>query len=262
MRKTNRTRLSVHPLEGREVPACVVALGGPDTLVVTGDGAADAVVLNDNGAGTITGFATGAGAFAFNGIKTIQVNTEGGSDRVVYNLTRNLLPNQQRVLTIGLGNTGNDSFTANLFNPRTGVGSDLMAGSSLVMGVFGGAGDDHLTINAQHDVDVAAGARLKMILFGQDGNDVIRGYYHGENDGAVAIRDFDGGAGRDIVRGLLQEDAGSTGVNAGIVHGGDGDDQLALFLLTQSPPIEGLLDGGPGVDTGLHSANVTVVNVP
>jgi hypothetical protein len=259
MRRSSANRLSVHRLEDREVPACVVALGGPDTLVVTGDGAADAVVLNDNGAGTITGWATGAGAFAFNGIKNIQVNTEGGNDRVVYNLVRNMLPNQQRVVTVGLGNTGNDSFTANLFNPATGVGSDLLAGSSLIIGVQAGAGDDHLTINAQHDVDVAAGARLKMILMGQDGNDVIRGYYHGENDGSVSIRDFDGGAGADIVRGLLQEDVGSTGVNAGIVHGGDGNDQLALFLLTQNPPIQGLLDTGPGVDTAVASPNVVII---
>jgi hypothetical protein len=258
----NRTRLNVMPLEGREVPACLVALGGPDTLVVTGDGANDTVVLNDNGAGTIFGTATGVGAFSFSGIKTIGVNTEGGNDRVVYNLIRNMLPNQQRILTVGLGNTGNDLFTANLFNPRTGVGSDLMVGSSLIIGVQAGAGDDRLAINAQHDVDVAAGARLKMILMGQDGNDIITGYYHGENDGAVSIRDFDGGAGDDIVRGYLKEDVGSTGANAGIVHGGDGADHLALFLLTQSPPIEGLLDGGAGTDSAVHTANVTVINVP
>ena len=258
MRTSNRTRLSVHPLEGREVPACVVALGGPDTLVVIGDGAADAVVLNDNGAGTITGFATGAGAFTFNGIKNIQVNTEGGNDRVVYNLIRNMLPNQQRVLTVGLGNTGNDSFTANLHNAY-GVGSDILAGSSLIIGVQAGAGDDRLAINAHHDVDVAAGARLKMVLMGQDGNDIITGYYRGENDGSTSIRDFDGGRGDDIVRGLLQEDVGSTGVNAGIVHGGDGNDQLALFLLTQNPPIQGLLDTGPGVDTAVASPNVVII---
>lgn len=262
MRKMNRTRLNVLPLEGREVPACVVALGGPDTLVVTGDGANDTVILNDNGAGTIYGSATGVGAFSVSGIKTIQVNTEGGNDRVVYNLVRNMLPNQQRVLTVGLGNTGNDVFTANLFNPRTGVGSDLMAGSALIMGVLGGAGDDRLTIYADHDVDVAAGAKLKMVLFGQDGDDIIRGYYHGENDGAVSIRDFDGGAGDDIIRGYLKEDVGSTGANAGIVHGGDGADQLALILITQNPPIEGLLDGGAGQDSALHTANVNVINVP
>jgi hypothetical protein len=71
-------------------------------------------------------------------------------------------------------------------------------------------------------VDVAAGARLKMVLMGRDGNDVVRGYYCGENDGSVSIRDFHGGPGADIVRGQLVEDAGSTGANAGIVHGGDG----------------------------------------
>jgi hypothetical protein len=261
MRTSNRTRLSVHPLEGREVPACIVTHPAPDTVVITGNAASDGVVINDNGAGGISGWATGAGAFAFAGIKNIQVATGDGSDRVVYNLTRNMLPAQERVLTVYEG-AGNDSFTANLFNPATGVGSDLLAGSSLIMGVQAGAGDDNLLVNAHHDVDVAAGARLKMILFGQDGNDLIRGYYHGENDGSVSIRDFDGGAGNDIVRGLLQEDVGSTGVNAGIVHGGDGNDQLALFLLTQNPPIEGLLDGGAGFDTGIATANVTKVNVP
>jgi hypothetical protein len=255
------TWLSVRPLEGREVPACVVALGGPDTLVVTGNAAADAVVLRDNGLGGISGFATGHGAFSFSGIKNIRVDTGAGSDRVGYTLLRPMQAGQERVVNAWLG-AGNDSFTANLFNPATGVGSDLRAGSSLIIGAYGGAGTDWLTVNADRDVDVAAGARLKMVLLGEDGNDVLRGYYRGENDGSVSIRDFDGGAGNDIVRGYLREDLGSTGVNAGLVHGGDGDDQLALFLVTQSPPLLGLLDGGFGTDTGIHTANVTKVNVP
>jgi hypothetical protein len=262
MRRSNTARLSVRPLEGRETPACIVGLGGPDTLVITGNGASDAVLIRDNGAGGITGSATGWGAFSFSGIKSIQVNTEGGDDRVVYNLFRNMLPGQERVVNVGLGNTGNDSFTANLFNPATGVGSDLMTGSSLIIGVQAGAGADRLAINAQRDVDVAAGARLKMVLMGQDGNDLITGYYCGENDGSVSIREFDGGRGDDIVRGYLKEDAGSTGVNAGIVHGGDGRDQLALFLLTQNVPIQGLLDGSTDFDTGIATPNVTVLNVP
>src|SRR5262245_37243364 len=260
--RTNKTRLGVERLDERGVPACIVTLGGPDTLGITGNAANDVVVINDNVAGGIQGFATGWGAFSFAGIKTIQVNTEGGDDRVVYNLIRNMLPSQERVVTVGLGNTGNDTFIGNLFNPRTGVGSDLMAGSSLIIGVQAGAGADRLAINAHHDVDVAVGARLKMVLMGQDGNDIITGYYRGENDGSVSIREFDGGAGNDIVRGFLKEDVGSTGVSAGQVHGGDGNDQLALFLVTQNPPILGFLDGGLGVDTGLHTANVTVVNVP
>lgn len=260
--RTNKTRLGVERLDERDVPASIVGLGGPDTLVITGNGANDTVVINDNGAGDIQGFATGWGAFSFVGIKNIQVNTEGGNDRVVYNLIRNMLPSQERVVSVGLGNTGNDSFTANLYNPRTGVGSDLMAGSSLIIGVQGGAGADKLAINSQRDVDVAVGARLKMVLMGQDGNDIITGYYRGENDGSVSIREFDGGAGNDIVRGYLNEDVGSTGVSAGQVHGGDGDDRLALFLLTQNPPLLGFLDGGAGVDTEVHTPNVFVVNVP
>jgi hypothetical protein len=126
-----------------------------------------------------------------------------------------MLPSQEQVVNVGLGTE--TTCPANLFNPRTGVGSDLMAGSSLIIGVQGGAGADRLAINAQRDVDVAAGARLKMVLMGQDGNDIITGYYRGENDGSVSIREFDGGAGNDIVRGYLKEDLGSTGFSAGQV---------------------------------------------
>jgi hypothetical protein len=261
MRPSNRPRLSVRPLEGREVPACVVALGGPDTLVVTGDGASDAVLITDNGTGTIAVQATGNPIKTFAGITNIVVGTGAGSDRVVYNLTRNLLAGQQRALTVDLG-TGNDSYTANLFNPQTGTGSDLLAGSSLIMGITGGDGHDRLRINADRDVDVGVGARLKMIQFGNGGNDTILGYYRGENDGAVAIREFDGGAGDDIIRGLIHEDAGSTGVSAGIEHGGDGNDQMALFLNTLNPPLAGEMDGGLGIDTAVASPNVTKVNFP
>ena len=256
----NQTRLSVSPLEGREVPACIVGLGGPDTLVISGDGASDAVILKDDGLGNISGFATGHGNFSFSGIKHISVGTGAGSDRVDYQLMRPLQVGQFRNVVAALGD-GNDTFTANLYNAN-GVGSDLLANSRLQLTCWGGTGDDQLGINAHHDVDVAAGAVLKMILFGDAGNDLITGYYRGENDGAVSIRDFDGGAGNDIVRGLIHEDAGSTGVSAGQVHGGDGNDQLALFLNTLSPPILGLLDGGAGTDTGVHSANVTMINVP
>jgi hypothetical protein len=264
MRHSNRVRLSVNPLEGREVPACVVALGGPDTLVITGDGASDAVVIKDNGAGTVWGTATGAGAFSFSGIKNIQVATGDGSDRVVYNLVRNMLPDQQRVVNVWLGD-GRDSFIANLHHTTPNgavVGSDLLHDSSLIFGIFGGAGSDYQRINANHDVDVGANARLKMVMYGEEGNDTLLGYYRGENDGSTSFREFDGGRGDDIIRGHLKEDFGSTGVSAGIVHGGDGNDKLALFLVTQNPPLQGLLDGGAGLDSEVHTPNVTVVNVP
>lgn len=262
MRSIHRTRLSVQPLESREVPACVVALGGPDTLVVTGDGASDSVLINDSGAaGLISVTATGNPTMTFGGIKNIRVGTGAGSDRVVYNLIRDLQSGQERVLTVDLG-SGNNSFTANLFNPHSGVGSDLEDKSSLIIAASGGEGIDHMVIHADRDVDVGVGARLKMILFGGAGNDVLRGYYHGENDGAVAIRDFDGGAGDDIIRGLIHEDVGSTGISAGTEHGGDGNDQMALWMSTQNPPLVAFMDGGLGVDTSVASPNVSLVNFP
>ncbi|HKB04326.1 MAG TPA: hypothetical protein VKD90_19030, partial [Gemmataceae bacterium] len=143
MRRTTSVRLSVNPLEGREVPACVVTHPTPDLVVITGDAANDAVFIRDNGVGGISGSATGAGAFSFTGIKTVRVLTGDGNDRVSYTLTRNLQPGQTRDVSVALGASpqwGQDTFVANLVNPATGIGSDLLAGSHLGITVFGGDG--------------------------------------------------------------------------------------------------------------------------
>src|SRR5262245_15963671 len=154
MRPTNQTRLNVLSLESREVPACIVTHPTPDTLVITGDAAADTVVLRDNGAGGITGFATGAPPINVSGIRNIRVSTGGGNDSVNYNLIRNLLPNQVRNLTVSLG-TGNDWFSGNLHDGSTAVGSDLLANSHMTITAYGGEGADSMHINANNDVDVA-----------------------------------------------------------------------------------------------------------
>jgi hypothetical protein len=261
MRKIHRTRLSIDPLEGREMPACIVTLVGTDTINITGNNASDVVVVNDNGAGTIWGTATGAGAFMFTGIQNINISTNGGHDRVTYNLVRNLLPEQQRVIDVDLSR-GDDTFTANLFNPaRNGVGSDLLKNSMLSINAAAGHGNDRMVVNAQRDVDIASGAGLRVNLDGNEGGDLILGYYRGENDGRVSF-DFDGGIGGDTVRGFVREDAGSVGASEGTVFGGDGNDKLALWMATVSPPAIALIDGGLGVDSAVHTANVTVVNVP
>src|SRR5262249_22468735 len=124
--RTNKTRLGVERLDEREVPACIVAHPTPDTVVITGDGANDTVLIRDNGFGGISGGATGAGAFSFAGIKKIQVSTNGGSDRVSYTLFRDLQPGQSRDVFVSLGSSPRgtqDTFVANLYNPVTGVGS-------------------------------------------------------------------------------------------------------------------------------------------
>lgn len=265
MRQTNPVPLSVSPLEGREVPACIVAHPAPDTIVIIGDGASDTVVLRDNGAGFITGSATGAGAFAFAGIRNIRVATGGGNDVVTYTLAGHLLPTQQRSVSVDLGPAawwgGSDRFTANLYNPATGVGSDLLFGSSLTLNVFGGDGPDSIYVNASRDTDVAFGAKLSMNLSGGTGADNIQTYWWGENDGQVSLW-ADGGNGADLIRGRFQEALGSTGKVAGVVKGGEGNDNLGLFLFTLHPPTVGLLDGGLGIDVGFNTPNVTKINCP
>jgi hypothetical protein len=259
--RTNGTRLNVQCLEAREVPACLVTNPTPDTLVVTGNSANDLVILRDNGAGGIAGFATGAGVFNFSGIRTIKVNTGGGDDQVYYNLVRNLLPGQQRLVDVRT-EAGNDSFSASLYNPANGIGSDLRASSGLTIVGLGGDGNDSMRIDAGRDVDVAHGASLKMMLFGDAGNDFLSAQYRGENDGAVSIRELDGGRGNDLIRGTYFADPGSTGIAVAAAHGGAGDDFMSLSLFGPIV-VPSLLDGGSHVngDVGFATPNVTVINV-
>jgi hypothetical protein len=265
MRTTNRTRLNVLSLESREVPACVVTKPTFDTLVVEGDAANDTVVLRDNGAGTINVSATGNPNLSFAGIKNIVVNTRGGDDRVTYNLVRNLQPGQTRNVDVRT-EAGNDVFLANLYRPPfltlPAVGSDLLANSRLVIAGMGGEGNDQMRIDATRDVDVAAGAALKMILFGDRGNDSLAAYYRGENDGAVSIRELDGGTGNDTIRGYYYADPGSTGVAGGQAHGREGDDIMSLYMFGPNISLVSILDGGPHVIEDIGFANVTKINFP
>jgi hypothetical protein len=263
--RTNKTRLGVERLDDREVPACIVTHPTPDTVVITGDGGNDTVLIRDNGIGGISGSATGAGVFSFSGIKNIRVSTNGGNDRVSYTLYRDLLTGQSRDVVVSLGSSlrlGQDTFVANLYNPATGIGSDLKAGSSLNITAFGGDGRDVMFVNAFRDTDVAAGAKLNVDLFGQAGNDVIMTHYWGENDGTVSFL-TDGGAGSDLMRSRFTESPGSTGVLDAVVKGGDGQDNLGLFIFSAKAPAQALLDGGAGIELAcFHTPNVTVINCP
>lgn len=259
--RRNKTCLSVSPLEGREVPACIVSYPNPETMVVSGNAANDVVILRDNGAGGVSGWATGAGFFNHAGIKNIVVATGDGADRVYYQLSSHLLPGQERNVTALLGN-GNDYFLANLHSPA-GVPSDLRAGSSLNITVNGGDGNDHLVANALGGVDVALGAKLAVNLNGWTGNDLIRAYYAGENDGTVAFN-LDGVSGNDRIHGYVYARLGSTGVISAEEDGGTGNDYmtLAVYKPLTATLAKAQIDGGAGLDIGLGTANVTKLNVP
>jgi hypothetical protein len=237
----------------------------PDTLVIVGDNGNDSVLLRDNGAGFINGYASGFGAFAVSGIKNIRIATNGGDDQVAYALSGNLRAGQQRTVSVDLGSSshwgGCDQFVGNLYNPFTGAGTDLLAGSSLVITVLGGDGTDLISVNGTRDTDVRDGARLAVNLAGGSGDDVLKARWSGENDGRVSLV-VDAGSGWDLVRGRLTEATGSTGQVSGLVRGGDGWDDLGLLLFTVNPPVEGRLDGGDGDDVAFVTPNVMVVGVP
>lgn len=237
-------------LEDRRLMACMVVNASP-VLNITCNAANDTVLIRDDGNNMVTGAATGFGAFAAAGINQINVGTGGGDDRVVYDAFAGLLPFEQRTVNVSLGRTGNDRFEAYVRN-------DLRFGSSLSLNAYGYAGNDVMLVDASADVDVAANARLRAVMYGHDGNDQIFMRYHGENDGAVWLREANGGAGDDIIRAHLWEDAGSTGSIWGQEHGEDGNDIMSLFVITPNAGNKGAIFGGPGVDALAASANVTV----
>lgn len=250
-----KTRASFRPklelLEGRAVPSAVVTVTG-HLLTIQCDAADDTVVLYDDGAGGITGFATDQFNNFVNinasGITEISVGTNQGNDRVAYFLVNDLQAGQQQLLSaIDLG-AGNDYFTAYMHDPTTGVGSDIQAGASLIMGVFGGDGNDTLIVDATRDVDIGAGGRLKAVFLGNAGNDRLDMAYRGENDGAQGMT-VHAGAGNDIIRVKQREDAGSTGLIGCVLFGNEGRDVFFVTLLTQSAPTPGsVIDGGADKD--------------
>ena len=231
--RSNNVRLGLRQFEGRDVPNCTVVLGGPDTLVITGDAKADAITLTDDGAGKITGSATGAGQFSYAGIRHIKIDTGDGNDRVTYTLAKNLQAGQLRAVSVILG-TGNDSFLATLSNPRK-VGSDLLAKANLEIFAESGAGTDQLDVDATRDVDVAAGAQLKVLLSGGTGVDGVTAVPGRERRLRMVRRPGRRGRGRLGLR-PGHRDVGSTGrVSTPSNTEDDGVEKMTLLLFRPRP---------------------------
>src|SRR5262249_47794792 len=132
LRRTRSLRPRVEALEERSLMTCNVVLNPADTLTITCDGANDVVIINDDGAGTISGSATGFGAFVGTLVTNIIADTGAGDDNVRYSLVGNLQANTARHVDIAL-RAGRDVFFGQLYNPATMQGSDLLAGSLLMM---------------------------------------------------------------------------------------------------------------------------------
>jgi hypothetical protein len=200
-----------------------VAIGfvAPDTLTLTGNGANDTIIINDNGApaGFITGQATnGAGVlapFAMAGIRRILINTNAGNDAVAYNLNNDLFGVRQVICRLG---TGNDTFR----------------------------------MNALNDVDIPTGSYLQVQAFGEAGNDYMSMYHRGEVDGYEYLIN-DGGDGHDVLVQDVRLDFGSTGSLFARSLGQMGDDKQWLLVrkaFAFDPiSINAVASGGAGFDS-------------
>jgi hypothetical protein len=218
--RTSTTR-PVEPLEPRQLFAVTVAPIWPDTLILTGDAANDAINIYDNGSGLIQGSATDAvGGMTpfgpFPNIRRIVVNTGAGSDRVFYNLY-----------------------------------GDNLAGGATFLNVDLGDGDDVFQFYAANDIDMGPNAYLDVKVRGGAGKDYLWALYRGELDGQMNIN-MDGGDGDDRLITDVKFDPGSTGAFLAGSFGGKGNDAIDLLVRKSNPfdPtfINALASGGDDTD--------------
>jgi uncharacterized delta-60 repeat protein len=159
------------------------------------------------------------------------INVQGGSDNDLIGLL--------------FGNPdGTAAFYAPLFNAN----------------LDGGKGDDIVSIAA---VNAHFYAATTLNAKGSEGNDEVSStFQHVSNDAAFALT-LDGGAARDAVSAELDFDPSSRGTLKADVLGGLGNDSLAFNLdgLTATQVIAALIDGGKGIDTASHTANVLTTSI-
>lgn len=144
-----------------------------------------------------------------------------------------------------LGDDGDDRLEADGFAiARTSQDSKA---SALVYNVlFGGGGGDELsaTASARAEGD-GAPARAFNVLYGGDGNDSLSAEATAIGGFSLtsARNDLQGGAGDDVLRGVIDGDVAPEADGASHLHGGDGNDSLAVVGGAYN-----LLDGGAGDD--------------
>jgi hypothetical protein len=133
----------------------------------------------------------------------------------------------------------------------------------LAMNVDGGDSGDFITVDASADVDIGSLGALAVTLDGGDwsvGRDVLTVNYAGEMDGLLAFT-ARGRGGPDHLHADVAFHCGSTGVMAGVLDGGQGDDHLFYHIHKDCPSdtlsiAVALVRGGMGDDSYDLTSNV------
>lgn len=253
-------------LDLRIVPAIVSIQQNLATGVATinANGANDTITFTDHGSGAISVNGTTLNA----AIKKIELNTGGGNDTVVYNVTGNIARSIEFKADLG---GGNDTFRLEQ------NGFDVLAGVNEVMNVSGGSGGDSIRVVADgssgNRVNIASTASMQLTLSGGsnfdpfDGADSINVDYRGELDGKLRLK-AEGGLGGDSLRALLTLDAGSSGQVTGfngakaVLAGDIGPDSIDFRVRNNgSATVSAEANAGLDLnqDTVRHTANVSSV---
>ncbi len=175
-------------LEAREVPA-VVAVFNTDTLNVTGDAAANNIVVAADAAGNLQVTNNGAavtitpiiGSPNKANLRTVNVDARGGNDSILIDRSINVLDAAGKLAASANGTLdgggGNDTIRVLSGGFIAGTPGNPIVGNFTMRG---GAGDDFLDSGFGNDS-----------MFGNDGNDTLRW------GPGTLIDTFDGGAGND-----------------------------------------------------------------
>jgi hypothetical protein len=224
-------------------------------LTLTGDRfgvAADRVDVTYDGAGNVSGTATGLAGFHQSGVKKLIIDTKGGRDTVTFNQIFSQI--QDFSLDVRLGDDS-DSFVGSFQG-------DIAAGRTVDVRVNGGGGSDLITVDASANVGVQPGARLSVTMDTGSGNtDKMAFAYGGRLQGTLDLFMF-GNAGDNTLTATIGLDAGSTGRVIARQDAGRGDDRLLLAVSDFSAAsIDASMDGGRNIfgggnDTGTHTTNV------
>ena len=293
----NRRRASaprLEALEGRRLMAARGAtigiqegtVNGVTELLVTGTNRADVIHVADNGTGaagnvTVT-LGSGTKYVSHGAVGVVEVEGKGGTTR---SATTSPAPSSPRgSVMVDLG-AGNDQFTGN-------IAGDINNPDGLNLQVYGGTGNDNLSINqtgrtlqgafipylegdAGNDTlafkstgAIAPAAAVLPGLTGGAGNDTITSDYSGVINGNYIYNlAIDGGPGDDTIVDNINVAAGSSGTigtdanTPAIVRGGAGNDKIR-FAIKVDPSalrtqVAAVVSGGAGKDTIQRTSNVT-----
>jgi hypothetical protein len=235
-------------------------------VTITGDNTANTVVINDTGTGLVGSITvTADGVTSSNAVLVTAfqytIETLGGNDTVIYNLTGDLLTGQTRSLLANLGDR-NDTFLATAVEVG-GLSSDLNTGSALSFAVNGQIGRDNLFFDFTKDPDINGTAALSITALGGRDRDKIALNYEGAVDGTFT-HNLNGNQDADRVSSYVTLDGGSAGAFVGQVNGQAANDLLALVVnksTTFTGTATGTMDGGGGVNAGIASNFVDVEQV-